>query len=138
MKKSIVFICIAILFLQSCKPKEPLPLLLGTWGMIGTKTTGTSDWIIYPYDSKYGLTVEFKNKGEIITNSDYLPLGGGWCNSANSFTLSSSNTIINLTFNKANCIPLVDPRFPDEAKIISLTEKELIIERVGMYKFVRL
>lgn len=137
MKKIIICFVFIAFWLQGCKNYEVhLPLLIGSWGQVGEKEILKSDWNTSVYDPTYSNRVEFKTNGELITNSDYLPLGEGSCNPANSYTLT--NLSINLKFSKPQCISIIAANLPKEAKIISLTQNELIIERVKMYKFIRL
>ena len=138
MKKITLFMAIVALYLQACKPKYAdgvLPQIVGTWELTESKPTADSMWKPLPY--KLNMVVVFNKDGSLVASKDlYFPFTGGWCNTANQYSIK--NNIMYLKFEEPGCIPLINPNFGNEVKIISFGDNELILERGGLHKFVRI
>ncbi len=113
----------SILFLVSaCKPADPQPgLLVGPWKQTAYKNDTDSNW----QTVVRSRVVVFGANGKIDQPDDQV-LPGGWCNTAERYTVTNDRLVFE--FGPVNCIPFVDPKIPNEAKIVRLTSEELILQ----------
>ena len=122
--KNIFFVSIIIVLLYSCKHEDiQSNKLIGSWNLASYKSEVDVTWQEVSINTK--LNAIFKPNGTLGTN-EVTPFGGGWCNVAEKYTLTDN--LIHFEFGEAQCIPLIDPRVPSEAKIIELSGNVLLIQ----------
>ncbi len=133
MKKYILIVGF-YLVVVGCKSKD-IGGIVGTWKIVAYKTSNQTDWV--NISDNYGQnTTTFYDSGVMLSSDNYTSaFSGGWCNSAYKYKLLSNR--IDLEFSKPGCIPLINPNLPNFATIVSLNNTELIIERAGLFRFIR-
>lgn len=115
---------LGLLLINSCQPKDPeANLLLGAWKLVESKSVSGKDW--QRTDPSLATNVIFWDYGLISTGENTL-FSGGWCNKAERYTAKEGK--ITFTYGEPNCIPLIPPQIPAEARIVDITQQLLILE----------
>ena len=125
--KPLLYFILAIMYLSvlnSCKSNEPeANLLVGSWNLTSLKLESDSTWKEVNIGSQ--LNVIFKGNGS-ISSVTTNPIGGGWCNVAEKYTLNDKQ--LHFEFGEAHCIPFLDPKVPELAQIVEISEETLLIK----------
>ncbi len=125
MKKIVLWVCLLLtgFYVFACGSKDINPnQLIGSWDLISIKSLPDSTWKEVAGSGR--ADVIFTKTGA-MRSSGMMPFDGGWCNLAERYSLDGD--IIHLEFGKPNCIPYINPKVPDTAKITNHTKNTLTI-----------
>ena len=114
---------LTVFYVFACGSKDVSPnQLIGSWDLISIRSQPDSTW---KKVAGSGRSAVIFTKTGAMRSADMMPFEGGWCNFAERYSLDGD--IIHFEFGKPNCIPFINPKVPDTAKIIMHTKNTLTI-----------